>query len=53
MINSPFIIFLSILTDLVSLPSVLLQPEHEFEEKYQKNIDELNDDQVFRVSKVF
>ena len=30
----PFIIVLTILTDLLSLPGVLLQPEGDFEEKY-------------------
>ena len=47
----PFIIVLTILTDLLSLPSVLLQPEENFEEKYQRNVDELNEYQLLRVKK--
>ena len=52
-IAGPFIIILSILTDLVTLPTVLLYPEHLFEEKYQKSMDELSDDQLMRVNSVF
>jgi archaellum component FlaF (FlaF/FlaG flagellin family) len=52
-IASPFIIFISILVDVASMPTVLLQPEEEFEEKYQRNVDELNEDQVKKVNWVF
>lgn len=52
-VASPFIIVLSILTDLISLPNVLLQAEQEFEEKYQKNMDDLSDGQLLRVNTVF
>ena len=43
-VASPFIIMISIFVDLISLPNILLMPEDEFEEKYQRNIDELNED---------
>ena len=43
-IASPFIILISILADILSMPNVLLQPEEEFEEKYQRNVEELNED---------
>lgn len=43
-IASPFIIIISILVDLISLPNVLLHPETEFELKYQKSADALNED---------
>mmetsp|Transcript_624 Transcript_624/g.717 ORF Transcript_624/g.717 Transcript_624/m.717 type:complete len:184 (-) Transcript_624:66-617(-) len=49
----PFIIGLSILADLVSLFTVLLQSEEHFEQKYQSNSDELNDDQLEKVNRVF
>ena len=52
-IASPFIIVISILVDFISLPNVLLRPDDEFEEKYQRNMDELNDDQLVRVNQVF
>lgn len=43
-VASPFIIMISIFVDLISLPNILLMPEEEFEEKYQRNVDELNED---------
>ena len=52
-IAGPFIIILSILTDLITLPTVLLYSEHLFEEKYQKSMDELSDAQLLTVSEVF
>ena len=52
-IAGPFIIILSILTDLITLPTVLLYSEHLFEEKYQKSMDELSDEQLMRVNSVF
>ena len=51
-IASPFLIALSILVDLITMPAVLLRPEHEFEEKYQRGGDELSEDQLVRVNKV-
>lgn len=50
---SPFVISISIFVDLLSLPNVLFQPEFEFEHKYQRNVDELNDEQLLRVNAVF
>ena len=52
-IASPFIICISILVDIVSLPSILLRSESEFEEKYQRNVDELNEEQIRKVNAVF
>lgn len=52
-IASPFVIGISIFVDLVSLPNVLLLPDFEFEHKYQRNVDELNDEQLNRVNTVF
>ena len=52
-IASPIIIVLSILVDLISLPSILLLSDDEFEEKYQRSVDELNDDQLMRVNAIF
>ena len=52
-IAGPFIITISILVDILALPNVLLRPEEEFEEKYQKNINELNHDQLISVTNVF
>ena len=52
-IASPFVIGISICVDLLSLPNVLLQPDFEFEHKYQRNVDELNEDQLRKVNQVF
>ena len=52
-IASPFIIIISILVDVLSLPNVLLKSEEEFEEKYQRNVDELDDSQLKKVNNVF
>lgn len=43
-IVSPFVIIISIFVDLISLPNLLLKPDYEFELKYQRSVDELNDD---------
>jgi hypothetical protein len=45
-IVSPFVIMISIFVDIISLPSVLLRPDFEFELKYQRSVDELNEDQL-------
>lgn len=42
----PFIIALSILIDLISLPSVLLKDSRDFERKYQMSSDRLDDKQI-------
>ena len=52
-IASPFLITISIAVDIITLPTVLLKEDEEFEEKYQKSIDALNQDQLMRVNKVF
>lgn len=52
-IVSPFVILISIFVDIISLPSVLLRPDYEFELKYQRSVDELNEDQLQRVNTVF
>ena len=46
---SPFIIFMSIAVDLITLPKVVWKNEVEFEEKYQKNLDEPSDAKLFGV----
>jgi hypothetical protein len=43
-IVSPFVIIISILVDIISLPNVLLRADSEFEHKYQRSVDELNED---------
>ena len=40
---SPFIICISILIDFLTLPKIFWKNEEFFEEKYQKNMDDLSD----------
>lgn len=42
-IASPLLLLLSILVDIVTLPTVLLREDEDFEEKYQKSVEALND----------
>jgi len=42
-IGSPLIIFISILVDFLTLPKIFWKNEEFFEEKYQKNMDDLSD----------
>ena len=52
-IGSPLIIFISILVDFLTLPKIFWKNEEFFEEKYQKNMDDLSDVQLFGVNNVF
>jgi len=52
-VASPFIILISIFVDLISLPNILLVPEEDFEEKYQRGVEELTPMQLKRVNAVF
>jgi hypothetical protein len=43
LISAPLIIALVILIDFITLPKLVWKNEELFEEKYQKNIEELSD----------
>lgn len=45
-ITSPFIIMVSLLVDLISLPGLLLKDSKHFEYKYQTHLDTLSDEQT-------
>ena len=50
---SPFAIFMCILIDFITLPGIFWKSEEQFEEKYQKSIDELSNVQLLGVNNVF
>lgn len=50
---NPLIIYISILIDLISLPTLLLKDSRYFEYKYQTHLDELADEQVTTVLSTF
>jgi hypothetical protein len=51
--SGPFVILFSIITDFVTIPSILLKESTNFERKYQLNSDRFNDYQIDMFMKLF